>query len=154
MYKREYATWDWLKYTIFASWCFGISNACVGLLASKFELYGIALLSFGQLLNCIIYHAINPTDAYKLSKLAKIAVMLRALTHFGLMIVTFSAFHFADRAQINQGVISALFTSGVAFSAILFFFVFSERIRIPTLLGMAMITTGVVCVGLKQPDNL
>ena len=67
-----------------------------------------------------------------------------------LMIVTFLAFYYADLANVNQGVIAGLFTSGVAFSSVLFWFVWSENISKITVLGMVTICAGVFCVGLKE----
>ena len=149
MYKRVDATWAWVKYTIIGCWCFGCGNAFMGLLASKFGLYGISLLSFGQLFNWAIYHALFAKNSSNRTVLTMFAVMLRALTHLGVMIVTFSAFYFADKAKINQGVIAAIFTSSVAFSTIVFYCLYDEKIKYPTLCGMGIIMVGVVCVGLR-----
>jgi hypothetical protein len=70
MYKREYSSYAWLKYSILACWCYGISNALMGVLASKYNVYGILLLSPGQLFNWCVYHASVTTQAYNNNRLA------------------------------------------------------------------------------------
>jgi hypothetical protein len=47
MFKKEYSSWGWIKSSILACWCFGCGNALMGVLAHKFGLYGIILLSVG-----------------------------------------------------------------------------------------------------------
>lgn len=54
-------------------------------------------------------------------------------------------------AHINQGVIAGLFTSGVVFTSIMFWLVYKEKIGAITLFGMAVIMSGVICVGIQPP---
>lgn len=65
------------------------------------------------------------------------------------------AFKCADLAQMNQGCIAGLFTSGVMFTAITFWVIYSERLSFYKLLGMALIIVAVLCVGYKEiePDT-
>ena len=70
-----------------------------------------------------------------------------------LLLMTVMAFRYADLANVNQGVIAGLFTSGVAFSSILFWFIWGEKISKVTVLGMLMICAGVICVGLKESNS-
>jgi drug/metabolite transporter (DMT)-like permease len=50
-------------------------------------------------------------------------------------------------------VIAGLFTSGVVFTAILFYFVYNERISNKILAGMALVICGVLCVSVKDDSN-
>ncbi len=70
-----------------------------------------------------------------------------------LLLMTVMAFRYADLANVNQGVIAGLFTSGVAFSSLFFWLIWGEKISKVTVLGMVMICAGVVCVGLKDSDS-
>ena len=54
-------------------------------------------------------------------------------------------------AHINQGVIAGLFTSGVVFTSVLFWIIYREKIGAITLFGMAVIMSGVICVGIQPP---
>ena len=54
-------------------------------------------------------------------------------------------------AHINQGVIAGLFTSGVVFTSVLFWIIYREKIGTITLFGMAVIMSGVICVGIRPP---
>jgi drug/metabolite transporter (DMT)-like permease len=69
------------------------------------------------------------------------------------MVATFNAFYFAAKAKVNMGVISALFTCGVAFTTILFFWLYDEKINLASLLGMAMIMMGVLCVAYRPASS-
>ena len=50
-------------------------------------------------------------------------------------------------ADINQGVIASLFTSGVIFTSILFYFVYDEALTIKDLFGIVFIMIGVALIG-------
>ena len=67
--------------------------------------------------------------------------------------VTFMAFKFADYAQVNQGVIASLFTSGVVFTTLLFWLVYKEKPSFWTFIGMLIIITGVVSVSLGKTST-
>ena len=53
-------------------------------------------------------------------------IVIRGLNHMMLITLTFLAFKYAAMAEINQGVIASLFTSGVIFTSVLFYFVYAE----------------------------
>ena len=51
-------------------------------------------------------------------------IVIRGLNHMLLICMTFVSFKYATLAQINQGVIASLFTSGVIFTSVLFYFIY------------------------------
>lgn len=57
------------------------------------------------------------------------------------------AFRFASFADINQGVIASLFTSGVIFTSILFYFIYDEALNRKDLVGIIFILAGVGLIG-------
>lgn len=64
----------------------------------------------------------------------------------------FMAFRYAMLAGLNQGVIAGVFTSGVAFTALLFWKVYNENLSLTKLGGMAIIILGVLCVGYQHSE--
>ena len=64
-----------------------------------------------------------------------------------LICLTFISFKYAEMADINQGVIASLFTSGVIFTSILFYFVYDEALTIKDLFGIVFIMIGVALIG-------
>lgn len=64
-----------------------------------------------------------------------------------LICMTFVSFKYAALAQINQGVIASLFTSGVIFTSVLFYFIYREALTLKDLLGMFLIILGVALIG-------
>jgi drug/metabolite transporter (DMT)-like permease len=70
-----------------------------------------------------------------------------------LISVTFLAFEHSDLAHVNQGVIAGLFTSGVIFTTVFFWLFHKEKIGLLTIVGMATIILGVICVGFKPEEH-
>jgi len=154
MFKRVGAKNDWIKYSIASCCIFGTNNYFIGELGSK---YGVAALwpfSLGYILCWLTYHAsTKSTSFYRNNAQAKLGVFVRGVVHITLLVMTVMAFRYADLANVNQGVIAGLFTSGVAFSSLFFWLIWGEEISKVTVLGMVMICAGVVCVGLKESDS-
>lgn len=70
-----------------------------------------------------------------------------------LICMTFVSFKYAALAQINQGVIASLFTSGVIFTSVLFYFIYKEALTIKDLIGMLFIMAGVALIGFGKDDD-
>ena len=51
-------------------------------------------------------------------------MMVIGVNHFARIACIFMAFRYADFAHLNQGVIAGLFTSGVAFTTLLFWILY------------------------------
>ena len=64
-------------------------------------------------------------------------------------IVYIYALNAALLAEINQGVITSLFTLNSVFSGIIFFFVYSEKLKLYIIFGMLLLTSCAICISLK-----
>lgn len=81
-------------------------------------------------------------------------VFIRGINHMLLICMTFVAFKYAALAQINQGVIASLFTSGVIFTSALFFCIYREALTIKDLIGMFFIIAGVALIGFGKEQDV
>ena len=80
-------------------------------------------------------------------------IVIRGLNHMLLICMTFVSFKYATLAQINQGVIASLFTSGVIFTSVLFYFIYQEALTKKDLFGVIFIMAGVAMIGFgKEVD--
>ena len=70
-----------------------------------------------------------------------------------LITLTFLAFKYAAMAEVNQGVIASLFTSGVIFTSILFYFIYDEKLTIMDVIGIAGILAGVALIGFGKEQQ-
>ena len=85
---------------------------------------------------------------------AVLGVTIRGLTHWTLICCTCWSFEFSAYANVNQGVIASLFTSGVVFTALLFYLVYGEKLGIQSVVGMVFIVLGVVLISVsKVPET-
>jgi len=72
-----------------------------------------------------------------------------------LITLTFLSFKYAAMAQINQGVIASLFTSGVIFTSVLFYFVYAEQLNFQDVIGIVFILVGVALIGFgKEAETI
>lgn len=70
-----------------------------------------------------------------------------------LICLTFISFKYAAMAQINQGVIASLFTSGVIFTSILFYFLYQEQLNFRDVIGIVFILVGVAMIGFGKDND-
>ena len=82
---------------------------------------------------------------------AIIGIVIRGVNHGCLICITFLALEYASFANVNVGVIASLFTSGVIFTAILFYFAYGENLTCRDFTGMAIIIAGVFMIGFGKP---
>jgi len=80
-------------------------------------------------------------------------VIVRGLNHLLLIFITFLAFIFASRAGINVGVIASLFTSGVFFTSVAFYFVYGETLTRTDFSSMVFIVIGTCMIGFGTPSR-
>ncbi len=59
------------------------------------------------------------------------------------------AFTYAEKAKVNTGVITCLFTTSSIYTAIIFWLFYKETINFKQIVGMALIIGGVICAGFK-----
>lgn len=111
----------------------------------------------GQLFCWAVYHASVNTGTFYLDKdfgaLRIVGVILRGMNHIGAILLLVTSFYFGSLAHVNQGVVAGLFTSSVVFTAILFYFVYNERVSNKNLAGMTLVICGVLCVSVKDDSN-
>ena len=60
------------------------------------------------------------------------------------------SFRYADSANLNKGVIVSLLTSAVVYTAVLFYFLYGERVTLKESVGMVLICFSVYCVGYED----
>ena len=82
---------------------------------------------------------------------AILGIVIRGVNHAVLICITFLSLEYASLANVNVGVIASLFTSGVVFTAILFYFVYSEQLAIKDYIGITIIIAGVCLIGFGKP---
>ena len=80
-------------------------------------------------------------------------IVMRGLNHLALICAAFLSLEYASLAEINIGVISSLYTSGVIFTSILFYFIYGESLTGQDFLGMLIIISGGVLIGIGKPSN-
>lgn len=81
-------------------------------------------------------------------------ILVLGLFHFVRILCSFIAFKFADEAQVNQGVIASLFTTGVMFTTLTFWRIYDEKINLKIFTGMIIICAGVACIGIRQNKDI
>ena len=120
-------------------------------MASRYGYAAIGPTGFGFILMWLTYHmSTKSTGFYRNNWAAMVGVLMRAITSLAYMVLSSMSFRFADTAHINHGVIAGLFSTSVVISTIVFGLIYKERIGLYTFIGMVVIISGVVCVGIKQ----
>lgn len=79
--------------------------------------------------------------------------MLRAFVNLAVLYGVFYSLEFASKANINQGVIASLFSSSIVFTAIIFYFLYDERLTWRVLIGIIFIGGGaaLISIGKERP---
>jgi drug/metabolite transporter (DMT)-like permease len=77
---------------------------------------------------------------------------LRAFFYIIGLTILCITFQFADKAGVNKGVIASIFTSAIIFTAIIFRFLYGERISFKQAISMSVIIVGVICIGVGKPN--
>ena len=70
-----------------------------------------------------------------------------------LICLTLISFKYAAIAQINQGVIGSLFTLGVIFTSILFYFLYQEQLNFRDVIVFVLILVGVAVIGFGKDND-
>jgi drug/metabolite transporter (DMT)-like permease len=102
----------------------------------------------------IIYHLFgDPGIKYHNNWLAVKGVLIRGINHGLLIVCTLQCFEYANLAQVNPGVIASVFTSGVFFTALAFYFVYGEKLSKTDFIGVSLIVVGVTIIGIYKPHE-
>lgn len=120
------------------SLCIGFVNFLLGDLSARLGVAGSFPLFYGIVVMGVVYHIfVKDSTAiyYTVRRQQKVfnwntflGILIRGLNHMFLIFLTFVSFRYAALAEINQGVIASLFTSGVIFTSILFYFIYGEAL--------------------------
>ena len=72
-------------------------------------------------------------------------MVTRIIFQIGIQICLIQTFYFGSRSGVNNGIISVIFSTGVLFTAIIFYFLYGQKLTLWDLAGCIFI---VVCVAL------
>lgn len=72
-------------------------------------------------------------------------MLLRAFFQSAIQVMLLTTFYFGGKSGVNNGIISTIFSTGVIFTAIIFYFVYGQKLTCWDLVGALGI---VLCVGL------
>mgnify|MGYP006950332689 CR=1 FL=1 len=127
----------------------------MGDLASKYGWQGVFPNALGYTLMFLTYHTTHKDsgEIYKREPRAILGIIVLALNHFLRTFMCFVAYMYADKAQINQGIIAGLFTLGVMFTTLMFWRLYGEKINLIVGGGMLLLCSSVVCVGYRSEDT-
>lgn len=82
---------------------------------------------------------------------AWVGIGCRGVNHLMLIVMTAFAFTYAAKGGINIGIIASLFTIGVFFTAVIFYFTYGEKLTLNDFSGMLIIVLGTCMVGFGSP---
>ena len=71
---------------------------------------------------------------------------MRVLINILFQSTTMLAFMFAEKAGINQGLITSLFSTYCVFTSIIFYFLFNEKLKLKFIIGIGLMLNCVVLV--------
>lgn len=82
-----------------------------------------------------------------------LGLLLRVSVNITFQSTTMLAFMFAQKAGINQGLITSLFSTYCVFTSFIFFFLFSEKLKTKFLVGIGLMLNCVILVSISQSQN-
>lgn len=152
---------------------FGVFNFMFGLISYK-GIAAIFLYAPGASIVCLIYNAYrlrryhkmngvywkkrdcvffeqNSIDGYYFKWVNLIGLFLRAGLVFASLLLVVVTYDLSTKAGINQGISSSLFQASCMFTAIIFYFVFHQRLSTQHFLGIFL---SMACFGLMTLSKL
>ena len=81
-------------------------------------------------------------------------MLLRALNFFMLIFLSIKIADYSSRAGINFGIIMSLMTLSVMFQAIVFWLFFGESLNWKTVLGIAVVLSGVALISIGKDGSM
>ena len=76
-------------------------------------------------------------------------LLLRATINICFQTTTMLALSYAKQADLNQGLITAMFATYCVFTSVIFYLLFNEKLKMKFLLGIALMVSCVVLVALS-----
>lgn len=78
---------------------------------------------------------------------------MRSLLNISFQISLMMAFMFADRANLNQGLVTAFLSTYCVFTSVIFYLVFDEILRPKFVLGIALMISCVLLVSFSTHSS-
>lgn len=83
---------------------------------------------------------------YQFSRIKTIGMITRFIFQLGIQLSLLTTFYFGSRSGVNNGIISTIFSSGVIFTAVIFFFVYGQKVSCYDVVGALGIIGCVVLI--------
>ncbi|CDW80993.1 UNKNOWN [Stylonychia lemnae] len=163
----------YLKWTFMACFFFGTSNFLTGHLSAKLGVEGGYPFFIGNLFSWMMYHLYIGienyktfdsfwnketstyydvhTDKFRFSYL--LGPILRGIVQVAVFFSVFITMEFAFKAGVNQGIIASLFSTSIIMSAVIFYFLYEEKLSQRHLFGLALMITAVVLISIGKPAS-
>jgi drug/metabolite transporter (DMT)-like permease len=77
-------------------------------------------------------------------------IVIRAFTSLVVLWSVYYSLELAAKAGANQGVIASVFSSSIAFTAIIFYFFYGEKFTARHLIGIPLIGAGVIFISMGK----
>jgi len=160
--QPRYSDWGYV-YAMLAGIALGIGMFLFGLLSELGNDGAILLYWFGFLLNYIFFRVkdwlqgSSREDFYQNHPQAKLHIKLvffRAALATGVFVPLYFMMKYAILSGINTAVINSLITGSALFTAILFYFVFDERLSKQHIIGMLFLTgaAALICFSKEKKE--
>lgn len=154
--------------------CLGFNNFLLGLISNK-GISSLYIFSVGALLYVGVYRLIEAIKnkietghfisfeksnlfesnkgVLKLKWVNVGGLILRSLLNISFQISLMMAFMFAERAHLNQGLVTAFLSTYCVFTSIIFYLVFDEILRPKFVLGIALMISCVLLVSFSTHSS-
>ena len=94
---------------------------------------------------------INNQGKMKPNYINVLGLLIRTLLNLGFQISIILAFKYANKADINQGIITSLFSTYCVFTTAIFYFIFDEQLKTRFVIGIIFMLFCVVLIA--YPDE-
>jgi hypothetical protein len=129
--SKKVDNYAWVRYSLCAAVAFGFQNYLLGDISTKYGLAGVFPLFIGYVPLWIVYRFyVQNLGFYKEKPHALWGVIFRGLVQAGIFFCMATCFSYADKVNVNKGVIASLFTSTIVFTSLIFRVVYREEISI------------------------
>ena len=164
-----------MKWSFLAAFLFGLANFLTGHLSYRLHRAGGYPFFISNLTHWIIYHLVTAiiqkgkSGTYwskeeslyfdKSSKLFRkdraMGPLFRGIVQICIFFSMFLTLEASHQADINQGIISSLFSTSIIFSSLLFYLLFKDKLTVRHLLGLLMMIVSVVliCMGKDRKNS-
>ena len=143
--------------SLMAGVCLGLNNFLLGLI-SQLGISAAPIFSFGAFVFCSLWKSkqliqkwVQGEKLFEEFSWVKVGLLLlRTVLNLLFQLSIIIGFHLARQAQLNQGIITALFGSYCIITPMIFSKVFKETLEKKFQLGIVLILICIVCVTLPK----